>query len=194
MGRSIAFDYDRAIHRATNLFWKHGYTNTSLRNLLKAMRIGEGSFYNTLKGKKRLYLECLKHYEATVGKRRAAALFSQPNIKLGIRALFKIVLDDLDNPTVPRLCLMASSVSYDVLKEKELRQFVEAEMAAFKFHLVKCLKSAVQAGELPKNFQPEAVVGIIATYMQGLLRTVLISYDRKQIEQELDVLLRGLGL
>jgi TetR/AcrR family transcriptional regulator, transcriptional repressor for nem operon len=194
MGRSIAFDYNEAIHRATLLFWRRGYNNASMRNLLKVMRIGEGSFYNTVKSKKRLYLECLKHYEDTVGKKRAAALFSQDNVKLGIRALFKTVLDDLENPDVPRLCLMANSVSYDVLKEKELRQFVEAEMAAFKLHLVRRFEAAIQAGELPKNFQPEAVVGIIATYMQGLLRTVLISYNRKQLDREMEVLLRGLGL
>jgi hypothetical protein len=33
-----------------------------LRDLLKGMKIGEGSFYNTFKTKKNAYLECLKHY------------------------------------------------------------------------------------------------------------------------------------
>ena len=54
MGRGIEFDYDKAIARATRLFWKTGYSNTSLRDLLKVMNIGEGSFYNTVKSKKNL--------------------------------------------------------------------------------------------------------------------------------------------
>ena len=122
MGRGIEFDYDKAIHKATLAFWRSGYSNTSLRDLLKAMRIGEGSFYNSVKSKKHLYLECQKHYRETVGRKRVAALLSQPTIKLGVRAFFKTVLDDLDNPATPRLCLMASSISSDVLNDRELTQ------------------------------------------------------------------------
>src|SRR5712675_2805200 len=105
MGRGIEFDYDKAIARATRLFWKTGYSNTSLRDLLKVMKIGEGSFYNTVKSKKRLYLECLKHYNETVGRERIAALTSAPSVKTGVRALLRTVLDQLDDPKTPNLCL-----------------------------------------------------------------------------------------
>jgi TetR/AcrR family transcriptional regulator, transcriptional repressor for nem operon len=110
MGRGIEFDYDKAIDRATRVFWKTGYSNTSLRDLLRAMKIGEGSFYNTVKSKKNLYLECLKHYRATVINERHTALFSQKSAKLGVRALFKTVLDQMDDPKRPGLCLMAGSL------------------------------------------------------------------------------------
>src|SRR5258708_24002561 len=111
MGRGIEFDYDKAIARATRLFWKTGYSNTSLRDLLKVMNIGEGSFYNKIKSKKNLYLECLKHYRATVLSQREAALFSQTSAKLGVRALFKTVLDQMDDPNRPGCCLMPGRVS-----------------------------------------------------------------------------------
>ncbi|HWD91062.1 MAG TPA: TetR/AcrR family transcriptional regulator [Verrucomicrobiae bacterium] len=193
MGRNIAFDYDKAIHRATLLFWRQGYTNTSLRDLLKAMHIGEGSFYNTVKSKKALFLECLKHYGETVGSKRAAALFSQPSVKKGIRALFNTVLDDLDNPANPRMCFMANSVSCDVVKESELRQFLEAAMSDFQSRFVARLQKAVQSGELPKDFDSVSVAAIVATFMQGLLRGVIINYDRRKIERQVEILLTGLG-
>ncbi|HEV2698253.1 MAG TPA: TetR/AcrR family transcriptional regulator, partial [Terriglobales bacterium] len=85
MPRALEFDYDKAIDKATRVFWKKGYSGASLRDLLKAMGIGEGSFYNTLKSKKQLYLECLKHYNGTVGRRRAEALFSPSTAKEGVR-------------------------------------------------------------------------------------------------------------
>ena len=81
MARALEFDYDKAIDKATRVFWKKGYSGTSLRDLLKAMGIGEGSFYNTLKSKKQLYLECLKRYNDTVGRRRGEALFSPSSAK-----------------------------------------------------------------------------------------------------------------
>ena len=54
MPATIEFDYDRAVDRATQLFWKKRYSTTSLRDLLKTMGIGEGSFYNTFGSKRRL--------------------------------------------------------------------------------------------------------------------------------------------
>ena len=76
MARGIEFNYDKAIDSATRLFWKSGYSNTSLRDLLKVMKIGEGSFYNTIKSKKNLYLLCLKHYVDTIIRKRQAVLFA----------------------------------------------------------------------------------------------------------------------
>jgi len=194
MGRGIEFDYDKAIDKATRLFWKTGYSNTSLRDLLKVMNIGEGSFYNTVKSKKNLYLECLKHYRATVMSQRETALFSQTSAKLGVRALFKTVLDEMDDPKRPGLCLMAGSISRDVLDEKEIREYIVGEGVASGGRFVELLRSAQEAGELPKQFKPAVVAQIIGTYIQGMSRAALISYDRQRIERQVEVLLTGLGL
>jgi len=194
MPRGIEFDYEKAIDRATRLFWKKGYSNTSTRELQKVMRIGYGSFYNTVKSKKKLYLECLKHYLDTVVRKRGNALFSEPSVKLGVRALFSTILDELDDPKSPRLCLVASSVSSDVLEISELRRFISSQIAGFEDSFVEWLKSAQAAGELPKQFEPNVVVQIIGIYIHGLFRTALIAYDRKQFERQIDVFLTGLGL
>jgi len=194
MARALEFDYDKAIDKATRAFWKNGYSGTSLRDLLKAIGIGEGSFYNTLKSKKQLYLECLKRYNDTVGRRRAEALFSPSSVKEGVRGLFRTLLDDLDDPRTPRVCLLARSVSSDVLAERDLQKFVQTDMVAFVGAFSKRFKSAKDAGELPSQFEAEVVAQIIATYLQGLYRTALLSYDRSQLERQIDMFLTSLGL
>ena len=194
MARALEFDYDRAIDKATRIFWKKGYSGTSLRDLLKGMRIGEGSFYNTLKSKKQLYLECLKHYNDTVGRRRFTALFSPASAKEGVRGFFKTVLDDLDDPQSARACLMARSVSSEVLAERELKKIVHSNMTAFVGAFAERLKSAKETGELPLEFEVELAAQIIGTYVQGLFRSVLLSYDRPRIEREVDLFLNSLGL
>lgn len=192
--RRLEFDYDKAIAKATRIFWKKGYSGTSLRDLLKGIGIGEGSFYNTLKSKKHLYLECLKHYNDTVGHRRAAALLSPASARSGIRGLFKMVLDDLDDPRTPRACLMARSVSSDVLAEVDLRKLVQSESAAFVAAFSERLRSAKDAGELPPEFEPEVVAQIIGTYLQGLFRAALLCHDRPLLERQVDLFLTRLGL
>lgn len=194
MARGLEFDYERAIDKATRVFWQKGYSAASLRDLLKAMGIGEGSFYNTLRSKKRLYLKCLKHYNDTVVRRRAEALFSPASARQGVRALFKAVLDDLDDPRTPRVCLVAGSVCSDVLAERDLQKFVQSDMAAFVGAFSKRLNSGKETGELPSQFEAEVAAQIIATYLQGLYRTALLSYDRPQLERQIDQFLTGLGL
>ena len=195
MARTLEFDYTNAVDKATRVFWKTGYAGTSLRDLLRSMSIGEGSFYNTLKSKKHAYLESLKHYNATVGRQRGEAFFSAPTAKLGVRALFKAVLDCLDDPKAPsRLCLMAGSITREVLAESDLRKYVQQQMSMLAEGMTARLTTDQEGGLLPPDFDPRIVVPIIITYMQGMFRMALVSYDRPQFERQIDVFLTGLGL
>jgi TetR/AcrR family transcriptional regulator, transcriptional repressor for nem operon len=195
MARTLEFDVDNALDKAMRLFWKSGYASTSLRELLNSMGIGEGSFYNTLKSKKHVYLESLRHFNATIGRERGAALLTPPTATLGIRALFHCVLDCLDDPKAPsRLCLMSGSLSREVLAESELRKYVQAQIAEFGEAIGARLTADKEAGRLPADFEPQIVAPVIVTYLQGIFRMALLSYDRKNFECQIDVFLTGLGL
>ncbi len=89
---------------------------------------------------------------------------------------------------------MAGSISRDVLDEKEIREYIVGEGVASGGRFVELLRSAQEAGELPKQFKPAVVAQIIGTYIQGMSRAALISYDRQRIERQVEVLLTGLGL
>jgi TetR/AcrR family transcriptional repressor of nem operon len=195
MARTPEFDYTTALDRAMHLFWKTGYAGTSLRDLLKKMKIGEGSFYNTFKSKKNTYLECLKHYNATVNNQRAEAFLSAPTAAAGIRAFFKAVFDQLDDPGTPsRVCMMAGTLTYEVLIEPDLRKYVQQQKRALNERLIKRFHHDKQARLLPAEFDPELVVPIIITYLQGLWRQASVVYDRSEFERQTEAFLTGLGL
>ena len=195
MARVIAFDYDQALERATWLFWKSGYAGTSLRDLLKIMDIGEGSFYNTLKSKKQLYLACLKRYEETEGRKRGQALMSAPTASQGIRALFDVVLDCLDDPSTPsRLCMMAAMASEEVLSEPDLRKLVEDGLGGFHARLAERLSQDRDQGRLPATLDSQITASVVVTYLQGIWRMALVDYDRPRFERQIDAFLSGLAL
>jgi TetR/AcrR family transcriptional regulator, transcriptional repressor for nem operon len=195
MARTIAFDYGRALDKATWLFWKDGYAGTSLRDLLKIIGIGEGSFYNTLKSKKRLYVECVKHYAETEGRKRVHALASAPTASLGVRAMFGVMLDCLDDPKTPsRLCLMAAMVCEEVLADADLRKLVEDGMENVQTRLVERLGQDRDNAMLPVELDPQTTASVIMTYAQGIWRMALVDYDRARFERQIDAFLVGLGL
>ena len=191
MGRKRTYDYDDVIERATRLFWSKGYASTSLRDLLQVMGIGESSFYNMVNSKQQLYLECLRHYNDTVTRRRWQALAAEPSIRDGIRAYFRVVLDDLDDPAVPNVCLMAGSLSADVLSADKLHDYVVTEMRQAQARLTALL---AQAEDLPEHFDAQTAAQTTVTYLQGLFRVARILNDRPQLERQIEALLTGLGL
>jgi TetR/AcrR family transcriptional repressor of nem operon len=194
MARTREFDYEKATERAMYLFWKMGYANTSLRDLLKAMGIGEGSFYNTFKSKKNAYFESLKHYDATVNADRVRAFTSQPTAAEGVRALFRAILNCLDNPRLPKVCLLAGAIAPDVLAEKDLRAYMREQAAGWATDMAARFDAEKELRILPQDFDSQIVASIIVTFIQGLWRMALISYDRPKLELQIDTLLNALKL
>jgi hypothetical protein len=104
------------------------------------------------------------------------------------------VLNELDDPKIPAVCLLAGSVSADVLADRELNRHVLHDMAAFSEPFVRRLESAKLAGELPADLDAEVTAQLILTYLQGLFRVIRVLQDRPQIERQIEALLSGLGL
>jgi TetR/AcrR family transcriptional repressor of nem operon len=195
MARKIAFDYDRAHDKAMRLFWKNGYAETGLRDLLKVMQIGEGSFYNTLKSKKQLYLSCVQRYEDTVVRTRMQALMSASTAAEGIRAFLGDVLDCLDNPRTPsRLCMVAAMAAEEVLSEPDLRKRAEDSLQNLQAVLCERLSQDRDKGLLPPSLDPRTIATVVTTYLQGVWRMALVDYDRPSLERQIDAFLTGLGL
>ena len=194
MGRKLEFNYARAIERATRVFWAKGYSAASMRDLLKAMGIGEGSFYHLFGSKNRLYLECLNHYNETVTRRRLEALDAEPSVRKGLRDFFKGLIDDLENPRKPHVCLMARSLSSDVMDEAELGASVKSGMKLFEERISARLEKAKATGELPSSFQIDLSAQIIFTFLQGYFRVVKVLKPRKEMWEQIEALLTRLGL
>lgn len=195
MARKIAFDYDRALDRAMSLFWKNGYAETGLRDLLKVMGIREGSFYNTLKSKKQLYLSCLQRYEDTVVRTRFQAMLSAPTAAAGIRSFFDTVLDCLDNPKTPsRLCMIAAMATSEVLSEADLRKRTERSLKDVEAVMQLRLSQDQEKGLLPSSLDSLTTALVITTYLQGLWRMALVDYKRPRFQRQIDAFLTGLGL
>jgi hypothetical protein len=115
-------------------------------------------------------------------------------VKEGIRAFFKTVLDELDDPRTPRVCLLAGSLSGDVLAERELNQYVVNSMTAFSGVFCERLQSAKASGELPGDLNVQAVAQVIVTYLQGLFRVIRVLQNRAEVERQIETLLEGLGV
>lgn len=61
-GRPRAFDRDVALDAAMRLFWRKGFSATSISDLTEAMGIGSPSLYAAFGSKEKLYVEALRRF------------------------------------------------------------------------------------------------------------------------------------
>lgn len=62
MARKSKFDRDEKLHQAMELFWRKGYANTAISDLVEVLEINRFSLYNTYGDKQQLYYEALDTY------------------------------------------------------------------------------------------------------------------------------------
>lgn len=89
---------------------------------------------------------------------------------------------------------MAGSLSSDVLAERDLQRYVMGEMTRFEQAFIDRLEDGRRSGELPKTFPVKSTAQLFVTYLQGVFRVVRVVHSRREIEEQLRVLLHGAGL
>src|ERR1700733_184874 len=67
IGRPREFDRDAALQEAMLVFWRKGFTATSMNDLCDAMRIRSPSLYAAFGSKEALFLEAVDRYANVMG-------------------------------------------------------------------------------------------------------------------------------
>ena len=183
MGRTLAFDRSAALTNATRLFWKEGYVNTSLKQLLSSMKMGEGSFYNTFKSKKALYLECLHHYDEELMKERKAAFLSDRSPREQIYDFFEVVINDIDKGTEPG-CLFSNSLSQEVLVDEDFNELLLTEIDAMLNFLSQKIQKGIETGDIDSQVDSKIAAKVIFTYLHGLFRLSTYKFNAQKQREE----------
>ena len=69
MGRRKNFNREEVLEKALPVFWKQGFAGTSLQDLEQATGVNKSGLYSEFRDKEDLFLECLRHYLESLGKR-----------------------------------------------------------------------------------------------------------------------------
>src|SRR5258705_12501365 len=97
------------------LFWRKGYTATSIEDLAETLGLSRSSLYGTFGDKHRLFLEALKFYSERVISATAQTLNEASSPLAGIQALFDNMIAEVDRPGSGRLgWFMVKSVAEPV--------------------------------------------------------------------------------
>lgn len=193
MGRTKVFDENVALGQAMRLFWRQGYANTSIKQLLTEMDMLNGSFYHSFKDKKTIYLKALEHYNQEITFKRQTALMAHDDFSKGLRVFFEEIYKTLESSEEPDGCLIVNSMVSEVLKEKELKEFLYDDAESFVKFLTKRIQHSIDLKHTKTELPARQLAYLLMTYIQGLFR-VSSMLKTKQLKKQTDDFLQALNL
>ena len=156
MGRPKSFNRAETLDRATQLFWKKGFADTSLQDLESKTGVNKSGLYAEFKGKDDLFTECVKRFSQI--SEGVAILSTQP---LGRRNIERLLLAG-QTCKGQKGCFLANSVREFAILPGRARQEIREHMARVHEAVLMNVKAC------PDVESPEDVAQIILTFNAGL--------------------------
>jgi len=151
MPRQRKFEPNQVLDKAMHLFWRQGYTNTSLHELEEAMGINRFSIYATFESKHALFLAALERYRETVVARLIAGM-EEPDAGIEtIHRFFTQFVDLAQGEAGNWGCFLCNSATELALDDRDVAQEVEKYKARILRAFRHALTNAQQRGELPAS-------------------------------------------
>ncbi len=173
-----------------DLFWRRGYAETSLQDLLKELSIGSGSFYAAFGSKEQLYLRTLDRYASLQGGDLETVLDEETEIRTAVRKILDTLIEaDLTDPT--RGCLVVNAAT-QCADQPSAAGRVNTAIRQVESLLAGALERAQARGELSPDKDPRQLARFLTTFVQGLRVVGRARMGREFVEDALSTALRAL--
>ncbi len=177
MGRPRLYASNELIDAAIDVFWTKGYDATTTKDLLQALQIGQGSFYNTFKGGKReLFEKCLLHFSDNVLQKFKTELQQSADEITFLKDFFR---NTVNTSLAHKLkgCLLSNTVVELTNVDSELKDFAKVLLVKMEGVFVAIIKQAQQNGRLRNTTSPEILAKHLINLWNGIHVTQKLNPD-----------------
>jgi TetR/AcrR family transcriptional repressor of nem operon len=168
---------------------EHGFANASVRDIVQAAGVPQGSFTNHFASKEAFGLEIIELYLARARDAIGATLRNDALPPLQrLRAYIDAGINRRNREGMRNGCLFGNFTAEacdhsEVIRQRLVEIFAEVQQA-----VAYCLRAAVKAGELPRNFECDEVAGFVVSSLQGATLLAKASRSPAPIEHFREVL------
>ena len=188
----VSTDRFTVVEQATDLFWKKGYAETSVEDIVQATGLNRYAIYNRFGGKREMLLQAL---EGFVNQRRTAfmAQFQDDSMRplQAIRQIFTGFIEEILQ--TGNGCLMCNTVSEIAPKDPDIAEVCRGYQEQFVAMLMPVLKQAQSAGEIRPELESRAVANTLLIFKIGLATMAKAGAPQEQLVNALDLQIAALG-
>jgi AcrR family transcriptional regulator len=168
-GRPPAYDRQAALKRATDEFWRAGYSGTSLDSIAAATGMNPPSLYAAFGNKRAIYLEALSRYwEISLAATREALAEDRPlaeALMLAYEAAMSIYFSGKGNA---RGCFVIGTAIVEAAEDAAIRDDVTKGLHMIDTYFEARFRVARDRGELEPDANPAALAVLASATMQSI--------------------------
>ncbi|WP_294967151.1 TetR/AcrR family transcriptional regulator [Sulfurimonas sp.] len=181
IGRPKKFDTDEIISIAMNYFWVHGYDNSSLDDLLKAMGIKKSSFYRTFKSKEELFSLTLDLYTKEAFQ-RITELNDEKGTKCALMSLVSVTIKNLESNDKVKGCLLVNSGKECFCKYDNLSSKISLQLVTFIDFFTNIIEKSKREKKILNPLDAKAISSRFLSAYHGLVIMIQAGADKEVIE------------
>ena len=173
---------DRILNEGLRVVHERGFGGASVRDIVQAAGVPQGSFSNHFRSKEAFGLEILDLYRA---KGREAIARTLDNAELAPLQRLRAFLDASQNrlDDIRHGCVFGNFAAEagdcgDLIRERTAGAFEEVRQS-----VAACLRAAVSAGELPPDFACDDVAGFTVASLQGAILLAKVQQNPAPMER-----------
>lgn len=181
-GRPRAFDREKALARAMEVFWAKGFEGASMAELTAAMGIASPSLYAAFGSKDALFREAVGLYVATDGSDIWAAVTQADTAYAAVEGFLMATARLFSRPDKPSGCLVVLSALHETQASEAVRSELTAKRERNTQDLARRLSQAVATGEIAASTDIDTVARFYVTVQQGMSIQARDGADRATLE------------
>lgn len=150
------------------LFWRKGYENTSMQDLLAVMDISRSSLYQAFGSKQRLFGLCMRHYQDMLTSQLRQRLEAAETGRRFITDFLHAVPDEVCVPGGSRGCLLFNTANEFAQRDPAIAGEVAQGIERFREVLRAAVERAQREGEIDAKRDPTILASYLVSSMSGL--------------------------
>ncbi len=166
-GRPKIFDEQKALKKATDLFWEKGYAAASTEDLISVMGLQRGSFYHSFGSKKELYTAALNsHEQASFIEFRA--LLNQSGSPMQVIKDAFLSLADCSPQQHMMGCFAGNTIAELSGLDEELVGLAKGHLKTLEAIFFRQIKASQQTGELKTKTDAKLLARYLVNFWNGI--------------------------
>ena len=168
MSRAKEYNETDVTERAMQVFWANGYEKTSVNDLVKATGLNRGSLYSAFDGKRSLFLEALRRYDAQHRSKFLDSIAAKNSPDHAILALFEAAALNTGDKDKPSGCLLVNTALEMAPHDPEVAAAVGAALAQMEDFFRQMIRAGQEAGEIGGQIDADETAGALLALLAGM--------------------------